>query len=304
MEKISPWSVVTETMSLAWARKWTYLGLSLSLFLPIAPGVGFFVSFSNTTGVDAEFDPGLLVGSMGGLFLFSILCCIFMMTVMSHLAVTQQRGQAKVLPPSLIKSMWDVFCRMIVLVFVSWGIMMLAMMVLMIPMAIGSVFLIGKSVDEIGAEAVWLVLSLLVVMIPVYAILCRPYVMIPGAAVGVRVTVSKAFEMTKGHMWRMFASYLVLLVPGLLCMLVAEVAEALAPDADSWILAVVVIPVLLLCCFSYAWMGICDAVWFEKLRLRHNAMILARRAAREKEAAESEETQEAEGLQPPQETLD
>lgn len=113
-----------------------------------------------------------------------------------------------------------------------------------------------------------------VCMVLVGIYLLRLSVSIPAAAVAHTVTFSDAFKMTRGHALRMVGSYLLLFIPVFIAIfLLSAIGSTTAPFGGIGIGGVILfIVVAAIQLFGQLVNHMLLCVWYEKLRLRSEAM--------------------------------
>lgn len=255
-DKISPWAVAREAVALSWRRKWTFFGLSLVVLASMLAAMGLASSWRG---------PGVALA-----FCLHILASLFLMTTANHLAVTMQRGAGAVLPHPFWPTMGRVFVRGLVLVAVVFGVLLVA------GIPIGALAYSSLSHDPAGPAGLSPALFALfaiagsVVYAFLFGLFLRLMVMIPGAAVGRVVGVREALALTRGHVWRMFWSTMIVALPVMILTGLFEVFIATSAT-DGEIGAGVILLFLFLLVFDlFVWivMLVMNAVWYEKLCLR------------------------------------
>lgn len=252
-EKISPFAVVREAVSVSWARKWTLTGVSVLGVMP-----GLFMLGMQTAYPDHGISWEILI------LVCAMVLGVFVQTMLNHTAVAAMRGKDDFFPEHMLLSMLRVFGRG--LIIYVWAIL---------PMVLG----VAPFIIAVLVSGDWKMGVLEVVMYAVPAIVgwvvalvftLRTSVMISGAATGRVLSVKAAFAMTRGHAWRMAGSLLMAILPVAASMTLFPLALNL-PDGQGSVAGSSCIPVMLmqlLVAVGALVMFVTLPVWYEKLRLR------------------------------------
>lgn len=262
-DKISPLAVVKEAVAITWGEKWVCLGLVLGSVLLVGVLVAlmsFLVSGVKSVGLQIVIT-----------FIVETLVMVALVTAISHLAVTQQRGAGKTFPEKMRLAMWRVFVRGLILISIYLG----SLLMLGLLAGLTQQFMPIQTSDLntafflVGIPLVFLYLGIL-------AFLLRLSVMVPGAAVGQSVSVRKALSMTRGYAWRMLGAFLLLvLLMVVVCLVMLLLTFMLhfigfrifISGFGLWEIMIVIVS-LAVGPYWYASLLAMVAVWYEKLRLR------------------------------------
>lgn len=263
-DKISPIAVVKESLAIGWARKWTLFGITFLLLIS--------VPFIALMSLLEEQDSFVVLCSFGLVAVCGLLAMVFMVTTVSHFSVTSQRGEGVVIPSNLLGRMGNVTVRGILL----WLAAMLMIMGLMIP-AVGTLALLAPQDGSIsGMVAMVLIPLMLCGTLLIHLVIMRLSIVIPGASVGEITTFSQAWSMTKGHTWRIFLSYSIIMVASMVIsllphLLINDFDPGGAPGIDIGFIALSLLS-FVVSLVSYCVGLISCGVWYEKLRFRHEVI--------------------------------
>ncbi|BCS88519.1 hypothetical protein [Pseudodesulfovibrio sediminis] len=270
-DKISPIAVIKEACAIFWARKWSFLGLILLLFVVLT-----VLQFGSLVGFAPMSDPAnlgadvLVKAVVFGLvsLVAMILFSLFVATLLNHLAITHMRGAGRLLPERFLRTMWRVFVRGFIL-FVT---LLVVELVLLAPIIL-FVTTLSPASGEINLQFVLVML----VYLPVFlflltGLMLRLSVMIPGAAVGHVVSLKEAWAMTRGHTWRMIGWYfLLVLVIALVAGLMTAPAFLLGGESFGVMAVILSVGAAVVTLWGYGIMVVSIPVWYERLRLRYES---------------------------------
>lgn len=252
-DKISARSVVKESVALCLFKKWQFLGLAA---IGLVAGAMTLVP---TIAPASMQGPASFVG-----LVVNVLISIFIVTTISHLAISTMRGDGRAMPDKLPGTMWRVFLRMLLL----WLTLMGACIVLFVPLGMIAYAFMTPSGQVPFAALSLLGPAMIIGGIFIYVLLLRLSLMIPGAAVGHVMSLPETWLLTRGHTWKIFGSFLLLALPFVLAsmllgaMLVWGGASSALGFSVSMGLLVVSNTVFFLL------MQICFSVWYVHLRER------------------------------------
>lgn len=267
-DKISPFEVVKEALSVGWARKWTFSGITCLQFLPM---LLFILVMTSMESFDltmlTDISSTMLMAISSTMFVVNMFVVLVAVTAGCHLAVTAQRGEGRVSPDFWIKALWQVFIRGLLIWLVMFGITALA-----VGLIAGAIYFFSPEdgQDFNGVVSFLVILFIFVVNIVLFGSLMRLGIIIPGASVGHKISLSESFVMTRHHAWRMLWSYAIISIP----VVVVILGCAVATDAiqSIWvgiaITSLIVIGDIVISVFLLVTL----CVWYEKLRLRREAM--------------------------------
>ncbi|MGL1860965.1 MAG: hypothetical protein OCC46_00410 [Pseudodesulfovibrio sp.] len=275
-DKISSVAVVKEGFAMFRSRKKELIGFLisvgvLSLLVEIIVEV-----FSAPEGSSTLIDPVLIVFQL----ITQTLISLFVVTVVSHLSISIQRGVGAFVPDKLLGKLWAVFVRCLLIWLVSTLVVLFALM----PSAVLSWVLVAdwNNPDPMALFLAFIIGLLLTTL--AHAFLCRLWIIIPGASVGHKVSLSVALKMTKEQPWAPFLSYLLLF--GLLVGFGAVLAVI------GWFLTIInvgpgfglygfglfeMVVVLFVIVFTlaelvmFAVAMICNGIWYENLCVHYEA---------------------------------
>lgn len=260
-DKISPSSVIKEACALVWARKFTFLGL-MPIFL-----AGLFLMVA-IAYIFPDPDPIVLL-PVG---IVQLVASLFVITLIYHLVVTWQRGEAKLMPDKLFPAMGHVFFRYIVF-FLTLLAVLSGWMLLICPLSMGLALQADVPFDFTSLKFIVMMLLSLVAVFTLVACDIRLSIMLPGAALRERVGLKEAWRMTSGHSWRMFWSYaacfLVIIVIRVVFRL-AGLETGLEGVDVSMVSIFFELCGLLLEGLLFVLTFTIRAIWYERLRLRQN----------------------------------
>lgn len=271
-DKISSVAVVKEALALSWARKWTFMGLIILAFVgafALSFGAALMGAITSESSIATVFFGAVIV-------IAELFAAAFMLTAMNHLAVTLQRGEGRAFFKGLLPRMGGVFVRLLLI----WLTTALATLIVMAPFALAAWLLVD---DWENVSSLFAVVPpfFLLLMIPVYALMCRLWLMIPGASVGEKFFISRAFALSKGHTWKMFLSYLMIILPAMaICLFIVFGLFGAGTVGGIGVMAFLMF--ILIFVFELAVVVIivtCNCVWYEKLRLRYEEIDEVKRVA-------------------------
>ena len=260
-DKISPVEVVREAIRICWAYKGRFSGLTCLTLAPMALMVPLVKLSSGNIKI--------LVLPLALLFMLScVIYVVFVVMAGSHLTITELRGNPALLPEKWMDRGGLVFVRG----FVLWLTSLLVLPVVMAPTMLMGYLLSPESGGEIsGGWGVLLMLMAAATILIFWGFMARVGVMMPGASVGQIVSIFQALKMTSNHTIRMLLSFAMIQLPVFVLFFLAprknfnsgndSLLDGLlffGPAVAIWIIN-------MSSCISV------EAVWYEKLRLRHEA---------------------------------
>lgn len=270
--KISPAEVVKDGVNLFWAKKGELFGLivvTVVVGLVIEAAIGALVSPEEKLTV---LDGFFLLSQ----FVFQLFISLFVLTAISHLSVSSQRGNGALLPTDWPSRLWKVFHRTLLVWLVSTAVGLVA-----IAPAAGLGWLLITDWDNPDMFAFFMsgTVGFLCIVLA-SAFLCRLLILIPGGAVKHILSLSTALKMTKEQPWTPFLTYLILFTMLLGFAFVALFVGFLGSFVNIgfygigfYEAVVFVLTILFVLAESalFAVAIICNGIWYEKLRLRYEA---------------------------------
>lgn len=255
LDKISAWGCVKDACRLAWARKWTFVGVEAvvviaMMAITLVPGVTVTGEVEDLNAIGASF----IVS-----FLLLMLVSVVAGTVLLHLGVTYLRGRAQLMPDNLVSATGAVIVRGLILFVCS--------MVLMLGLAL-PVFVVASFVPEGVAQVALMGLIAVVGGAFIYTVILRLGMMIPGAAVGEKLSIREAMELTKGHGLRILGSILILGLGLVILAFVLFLPLALVEQGgEPLVLGAAIVNAVIQLVYGILTITLL-AVWYEKLRQR------------------------------------
>lgn len=261
-DKISPVAVVKEAVAISWARKWTLLGVLILGMMPSLLLMGIQT---------ASFDLMVSVEFVG--FVCAMVMGCFFHTMLNHTVISYMRGVDDFFPKNMLLAMWRVFVRGLI----AYLGMVLPALIGLLPLILTIFYGAGPdgeiSSGFFNTGAIFGFIGFLVGL----GLMFRLGIMVPGAATGRVVKVKEALSMTKGHVWRMVGSLVMTILPvivlQILFITVLEVFSGQSQDGSISVLPVVLLTVLFGIVSLVTFVIL--PVWYEKLRLRYEAMPVA-----------------------------
>jgi len=263
MNKISPVSVVAEAFRLLWRRKLAFLGLALLPVLIIAVLVVLVASVLPLDGVGTEGDSEILLKV---LILAAYLMGTFALMLLMHYSTTAMRNMPKLLPSPLLKRfrsfLW-MGVRICSISFLVTGCYVLPIVIAM--------WLIGSEGSVI--PPLMLMPLVFIAILASLILLLRFSPLVPGVSVGELHSLAQAWRLSKGHGIRMLLSFLLLYLPVIVLFFVytGVIGIVDVTVASSFTDAYAVLGSLLSFVVSLVHL-LTIVVWYEKLRLRHEAV--------------------------------
>ncbi|BDQ33839.1 hypothetical protein [Pseudodesulfovibrio portus] len=261
-DKISPVAVVKEALAVSWARKGTLVGVMILGIMPSLLMVGIQLAYPDLAAV---------VGIVGFACVMVVSCFVYVM--LNHTAISQMRGEDDFFPKNMVLAMWRVFVRGLI----AYLGMALPMLIGMLPFILIILYGAGPGGEISTGLFTAGVIFAFIGWLAGFGLMLRLAVMIPGAATGRVVKVKEALAMTKGHVWRMVGSLVMTILP----MIVLQIlfVTVLGPSGgeaqDGGFPVLPFILLLAVACIVSLVAFVTLPVWYEKLRLRQEAMASA-----------------------------